>query len=269
MTAVGTSILLPLSLKQRRLDNLLLRPGAVPGYCRICGHLTVFRIADPNFRESCVCHRCRSFSRQRQIAHVVLGGVGKPRPSSMRALASSTDLAIYNTEANRAFHEVLKSMPRYHSSEYLGSGHHSGDIIEGVMHQDLENLSFQDASLDLIISGDVFEHIPDPYQAHRELFRVLRPGGRHVFTVPFIPAALHDDVRARRSGEGDPDLLADPIYHLDPMDPKGALVYTIFGIEMLVKLEEIGFDPRLHLLHNPWYGILGSHGLVFEAIRPT
>jgi SAM-dependent methyltransferase len=137
------------------------------------------------------------------------------------------------------------------------------------MHQDLENLSFQDASLDLIISGDVFEHIPDPYQAHRELFRVLRPGGRHVFTVPFIPAALHDDVRARRSGEGDPDLLADPIYHLDPMDPKGALVYTIFGIEMLVKLEEIGFDPRLHLLHNPWYGILGSHGLVFEAIRPT
>ena len=33
----------------------------------------------------------------------------------------------------------------------------------------------------------VFVHIPMPYQAHHELFRILKPGGSHVFTVPFSP----------------------------------------------------------------------------------
>ena len=58
-------------------------------------------------------------------------------------------------------------------------------------------LSYDDASIDLILSSDVFEHVPDPYRAHAEVHRVLRPGGHHVFTVPFHQHAHLDDVRAR------------------------------------------------------------------------
>jgi ubiquinone/menaquinone biosynthesis C-methylase UbiE len=35
----------------------------------------------------------------------------------------------------------------------------------------------------------VLDHIPSPYQAHRELYRILKPGGSHVFTVPFSPVS--------------------------------------------------------------------------------
>jgi len=48
----------------------------------------------------------------------------------------------------------------------------------------------------------------------------------------------------------------------------GCLVYTTFGLEMLVKLAKIGFLPNYHLLYDPWKGILGYNALVFEARKP-
>lgn len=35
----------------------------------------------------------------------------------------------------------------------------------------------------------VLSHIPSPYQAHYEVRRILKPGGSHVFTVPFSPVS--------------------------------------------------------------------------------
>jgi len=36
------------------------------------------------------------------------------------------------------------------------------------------NLSLKDDIVDVVISGDVFEHIPYPYKAHREVYQVLK-----------------------------------------------------------------------------------------------
>lgn len=46
-----------------------------------------------------------------------------------------------------------------------------------------EALPLPDASCDLIYSCECLEHVPDPRQALREMFRVLRPGGRLVLTT--------------------------------------------------------------------------------------
>ena len=43
--------------------------------------------------------------------------------------------------------------------------------------EDAANLSFQDASFDLVVSQNVFHHIPDWKSATKEVARVLRPGG--------------------------------------------------------------------------------------------
>src|SRR5439155_20969582 len=94
------------------------------------------------------------------------------------------------------------------------------------------------------------------------------PGGRHVFTVPFHQPEFLDDVRARSGSDGEPALLADPIYHDDPVRPGGVLVYTIFGLEMLVRLAELGFSTRMYALWDPLHGILGPNALVFEAVKP-
>lgn len=47
-------------------------------------------------------------------------------------------------------------------------------------------LPFRDASFDTVLSTQVWEHVEDPGAAARETFRVLRPGGHLVVTVPFF-----------------------------------------------------------------------------------
>lgn len=60
-----------------------------------------------------------------------------------------------------------------------------GEIVDGVVNQDVQNLSFEDESLDLITSNQVFEHVPDDIKGFRECYRVLRNGGALIFSVPF------------------------------------------------------------------------------------
>lgn len=180
-------------------------------------------------------------------------------------------MRIYNTEAHGALHSLLAGCPGYCASEYFGPDLASGEVGPGgVIHQDLEQLSFPDASFDVVLSTDVFEHVADPYRAHGEVHRVLRPGGHHVFTVPFHEQELLDQVRARIGEDGSIEHLVEPMYHSDPIRvDEGALVYTIFGIEMLVVLARIGFDVTVHHLFDPWRGLVGPGGLVFDARRRT
>lgn len=64
-------------------------------------------------------------------------------------------------------------------------------------------LPFAAASFDGIICTEVLEHVPEPEQALREMYRVLRPGGSLYVTVPmtwglhYVP---HDYYRFTRYG---------------------------------------------------------------------
>lgn len=49
---------------------------------------------------------------------------------------------------------------------------------------DLCELPFADASFDFAVCVHTLEHVPDDRRALRELYRVLRPGGRAVLQVP-------------------------------------------------------------------------------------
>jgi SAM-dependent methyltransferase len=172
---------------------------------------------------------------------------------------------LYSAESNGAVHAALADAPGYVSSEYWGEGHTPGSLVNGVRHEDLEHLSFADASLDTVLSSDVLEHVPDAYGAHREIFRVLRKGGCHIFTVPFAPGSERDDVRARRVQDR-VEYLTEPLYHGDPVRPgKGVLVWRIFGQEMLTRLREVGFAPETNQLHSPRHGIIGAGAIVFVA----
>jgi SAM-dependent methyltransferase len=101
----------------------------------------------------------------------------------------------------------------------------------GVRCENLEKLTFADGSFDLVITQDVFEHVLHPAPAFREIERVLRPGGAHVFTVP-----LYKDRKTvvRAAGEtNNITYLHKPMYHGNPVDKKGALVVTDWGDDLL------------------------------------
>lgn len=57
------------------------------------------------------------------------------------------------------------------------------DVPPGIetYNANLGTLPIADASVDLIMSRSVFEHLTDPGPVYREFARVLRPGGRVVF----------------------------------------------------------------------------------------
>ncbi|WP_404385122.1 class I SAM-dependent methyltransferase [Caenispirillum salinarum] len=55
----------------------------------------------------------------------------------------------------------------------------------GVVRQaDVRDMPFGDCSFDLVMATDIVEHVDDDEAALREIFRVTRPGGHVLFTVP-------------------------------------------------------------------------------------
>lgn len=187
-------------------------------------------------------------------------------------------LKIYNTDHNSPLHQVLSEhkFKLYESSEYFPDPKlKSGDFVNGVRFEDLQNLSFANNTFDIVISSEVFEHMPFPYLGHENIFRVLKPGGAHVFSVPFVQSNKMDTIMATmlsngtiRYGPGQPPHFVAPMYHGDPIRPKGVLVFILFGMEMLGKLCDIGFDVEVQRLTNPKYGLLGAGSIVFTAWKP-
>jgi len=55
------------------------------------------------------------------------------------------------------------------------------DIVAGITDTGLADNSF-----DSIICTQVFEHIPKPWEAVREIRRILKPGGVCIITAPFM-----------------------------------------------------------------------------------
>lgn len=268
----------PISSLHSKLDNLVSRFSVSIGKCPICGNLTIFRDFTDNLRESGRCSLCKSSNRQRQLATTLLKALDETkgiRFSSVHEFALNlstasalSDFKIYNTETTGSLHNLLGKFPdHYTASEYLGDDHQSGEVVNGILHQNLLKTSFEDASLDLVMSSDVFEHIPDPYKGFTEIYRILKPGGRHIFTVPFYGDRYRDEIRAMIESDGSINHLLPPAYHGDPIRPEGILVYVIFSMEMLMKLNAMGYQVKMYNMRNPYQGILGNNAIVFEAIK--
>ncbi|MDR1459563.1 MAG: methyltransferase domain-containing protein [Bacteroidales bacterium] len=67
--------------------------------------------------------------------------------------------------------------------ENEGHSHKSEDID---IYYDGKTLPFKNETFDSILSNEVLEHVPNLYESLAELNRVLKPGGKILFTVPFV-----------------------------------------------------------------------------------
>lgn len=113
------------------------------------------------------------------------------------------------------------------------------DITPGHIHQksgyrceNLEKLTFLDNSFDLFITQDVMEHIFDPEAAFKEIARVLKPGGAHIFTVPLINKNRITEIWASHDEKGQIIYHHEPEWHGNPVDAKGALVTMHWGYDL-------------------------------------
>ena len=60
-----------------------------------------------------------------------------------------------------------------------------------------EDLPLPDQSFDVVISSGVFNLVPDKVKALKEVFRVMKPGGRIMMADQVLTGHLSEDVRAQ------------------------------------------------------------------------
>lgn len=181
-------------------------------------------------RESQLCSSCGSSARVRGLAAVLLALYAEQATCVADLVHEERFGALRIAEIN--------TIGRMHA--FLSG--HAGLTFAEYPAEDVQALSFPDASFDLVLTSDTMEHVEDPMQGFRELRRVLRPGGRHVFTVPYQAGR-----EMTRSREGLP-----PQFHGRGGGPYALvsrkadmLAHTDFGADLPGLLREAGFETEV------------------------
>jgi len=220
-------------------------------------------IQGPNYRESLVANGL--LCRNRAVLVVLEELYG-----SLEALAQQE---IYLVEALTGFALWMRrhlGEERLICSEFLEDAEQQ---FSDIPHQDLCALTFNDASFDLVLCNELFEHVRDLELALREIARVLRPGGRLLATCPLAFGQHASIVKAvHNASTGEAEMSDEPDYHGDPVRPnQGSLVYRVPGWDILEDLQAAGFgEARMHHIASWKHGVLGSDMpgvLVIEAVR--
>ena len=218
------------------------------GYCEVCGHIGMFQQRQGSIREGYKCSNCSASLRYRHQAAVIISKYTSASSDSFAELAKEPafqQLHVYEPGIVGPFRKYFKEHPNYTTS-YLWDNVEPGDSKDGVRCENLERLTFDDESFDLVISSDIFEHVRKPYEAFSEIYRVLKPGGMHVFTVP-LNWPLPENAVSRVDTSGAEDVFVLPeVYHGSPTASEGSLVYTDFGLDLVDDLENIGFKAEVH-----------------------
>jgi SAM-dependent methyltransferase len=115
-----------------------------------------------------------------------------------------------------------------------------GSMREGVRCEDVQRLTYTQASFDLVTHTEVLEHVPDDGLAFTELRRILRPAGLMLFTVPLSGRAA--TVERARLHDGRTEYLLPAEYHHDPLRAGSrVLVYRDYGGDVVDRLRAAGF----------------------------
>ncbi len=247
------------------------------GYCKVCAKPTLFQVdaissyqqtedglSLPNWRERLLCESCQLNNRQRAILHQIQAALAEQEHSE-----SPTIYAM--EQVTPLFHALQQIFPHAHciGSEYVGPEHQSGAVVDGIRHEDAEALSFADNSIDLITSNDVLEHVNQPLQSLREIFRVLKPNGNLFLTIPFH-ADRDENVRRAELVNGKLTHYLPEMYHGNPMSEDGSLVFNDFGWDFVGEMQSVGFqDVGLCLYWSSFYGYLGAPLSYFYARKPA
>ena len=221
------------------------------GHCSICGYDGEFKKNNPFFREGYQCPSCRSSLRYRGQAESILKIYSTSAGQDLTGLAKDSgfsQLNIYEPGVTGPFRQLFSDFKNYRNSFYCDDVE-LGDVKDGTQCQSLEALTFDDDQLDLVISSDIMEHVRHPWVAFADIYRVLKPGGYHIFSIPVRwPMPSKTQNRVDTSTEED-IYIETPHYHGNGMGGK-SLVYTDYGADIKNYLADIGYKVIIDTMDN-------------------
>ncbi|MEO7040210.1 MAG: methyltransferase domain-containing protein [Candidatus Elarobacter sp.] len=246
--------------------------GGSAGFDNVAAEATNFEYRGTSFREDMIARQSGSTARHRTLTcalSMTLFGTPSYALPAVAAIIALRKLRLYIAENTTPLSSGLakalppKSLVR---SEYFGERHRSGTSVGGVRHEDLQHLSLDDASCDIVVTSEVLEHVPDPLRAEREIVRILQRGGYYVFTVPLDPVGTTDTILAERLADGSHRFYGEPVYHGDPLRSEGILAYRIFSIAGLEeRFAKLGCTMTTYRFWSPALGIVGTNSFVHVA----
>jgi hypothetical protein len=251
------TLLLEQRIKAWRRRRKLRHQAAFDGRCPLClaNDSLVYRGDNP--REDILCMRCGSVPRHRAV---------------IQALHDSTppvdDLRVHESSPSACTWRWFRDRSRHYTASHWFPGVPNGSKVGVFVAMDLANQGFGDGSFDLVVTLDVLEHVADPHAVIREIHRTLRPGGRHVFTVPRTKGAA-TRTRAVMTADGWRHVLP-PTYHVNPIDDAGSLVVTDWGDDLesiYTRATTASFEARL--IRAPSIGVPGPIEIFVATQRPV
>jgi len=243
----------------------------VLGFCEVCGKpvnlwldLMFSNNGWPAWTERMECPECGFTSRLRYMVSTVITDFAAPQDF---VGFSPPPNKIYMYERVTKLYSAIESYfgaDHVTGSEYLSPELASGTIVDGILHEDAECLSFEDNSFDLIISCDVFEHVADYKKSFREAARVLKPGGKMYMTVPFF-WSQDETTQLAAIVDGKIVHYFEPEWHGNPLSNEGSLCFWHHGWAILDDLKQAGFrDVFIRLYHSQICGYM-ANSFIFIA----
>ena len=218
------------------------------GICEICGWSGVFKREHRAIRETYACGSCKANLRYRVLAEAILECFGEQKVATLKALATYpafSDLTIFEPGPPGPFRTHLSKIHGYRAS-VQSDATSVKSAAEAISKNMLATIALSDASVDLVITSDIFEHIRKPREAFREIHRILRPGGYHIFTIPTAYPLPPTTVKRVNVEAAEDVPILEPVFHGDGKGGK-SIVYNDFGRDLLDELSAIGLITSIHL----------------------
>src|SRR5690606_22856632 len=137
--------------------------AARPFKCPACGPSLLVRVAAHPIGVRCL--RCGASAITLSLISVLLEIRPEFRSDTVYELSARGPLVAF----------LRRHVPDLTCSEFFDNVA-PGQRQDGVLCQDVQRLSFADATCDLCTSTEVFEHVPDDLRGFREIRRVLQRG---------------------------------------------------------------------------------------------
>jgi 2-polyprenyl-3-methyl-5-hydroxy-6-metoxy-1,4-benzoquinol methylase len=107
-------------------------------------------------------------------------------PARPKALDAGCGYGVYSIMLAEAGYDVFAIDINQEELKKASEWAHERGLQNRIMFQlgDIQKLEHDDAKFDLIVCSDVLEHLDNPIVGARELYRILKSGGRAIISMP-------------------------------------------------------------------------------------